>query len=450
MLCYIKTKKQNEWRIASAKKAAAAIGKGRGMAKGNFSGCRAGTCAQRFRRASCFSTTGVLRVAVALLAACFAGTAAATDVDICNSLQISTVTADPTKLNDVAEQDKLRNDIAENVPTISRTYELGVVGNQIVGTLTHPVTVSKAKLAEKLQGAMRAACSNLASGGSAASAFEVGLNAGGFPPASSSSSSYVLFLGSVNSLDAKGGFSSQAGAEFLSRTLVFGSRTPKGARNDSVGCLLGRGDLCKGSRTTDAVFELNYARIGALTNPADTTPASSAASATRKAVTPNADATTTIESPFSSSSGILRGNLSLEQTLIGQYFGVTGGVGFTSRTSSTAGSSTRLSPRYYAGLLFLADYGSSDNAEHTTGRVVLAYARDKFWQPADASDTTSPNQPNRIVLDARLDTPGIFKSEKVKLSFQLFVDAPTASHGPADVRFSVLISTDLQKLIGTT
>ena|SRR5437764_14754214 len=98
--------------------------------------------------------------------------------------------------------------------------------------------------------------------------------------------------------------------------------------------------------------------------------------------------------------------------------------------------------------MFLADYGALDNPDHATGRVLAGYARDKFWQPTDSSDTSSPNQPNRLFIDGRIDTPGIFNSKSVKFSFQIFADAPAANHGPADVRLSLLISADLQSLLG--
>ncbi|MGH8259474.1 MAG: hypothetical protein ACREUG_07260, partial [Steroidobacteraceae bacterium] len=222
-----------------------------------------------------------------------------------------------------------------------------------------------------------------------------------------------------------GGFTSNLEADFLSRTPLFGTQhLPLQAAG-------------RDTSTIDGVFELTYAKIGAVSAPSGSGSA-----------TPPTPAQNAVGNPFTSETGILRGNLSAEVTLKDQYLGFAAGVGFTSRTSSTQQTSAHLSPREFIGLLFLADFGAGDKPHHTTGRVLLGYAHDKFWQPADSTDSSAPNQPNRVFLDGRIDIPGVFKSNSVKFSFQIFADAPMAGHGPADVRFSLLISTALQSLLG--
>jgi hypothetical protein len=347
----------------------------------------------------------------------------------CDGISIDgkAMSAQVANLTDAATLPKLRQDLFSAVPhDLPRADDLTSVGRQLAWSAAHSGITDQTTLADTLTQAMKRACQKLSSSASTtvADAVAAALNTVVLP--TPGSSQYLFFLGSVNSLQAQGGFTSNLAASLLSRTPFAGAHQPK--ESDST------------ERTTDGVVELTYAKIGAV---ATATPAASG-------TPPATPAQNAAANPFTSASGILRGNASLEQTVYKQFVGATAGFGFTSRTNSTTDTTARVSPRFFVGALVLADYGAADGQDHTTGRVVLAYARDKFWQPEGSTDTSSPNQPNRIVLDARIDSPGVFKSKSVKFSFQIFADAPMASHGPADVRFSLLISTDIQALLGIT
>jgi hypothetical protein len=359
------------------------------------------------------------------------GLAAEAPADPCANVQLAAdkITADLTKL-DGPDLDTLRENLFGVVPSgFARGNDLVSVGRLLASSAAHSGITTATALAPKLSTGMKQACTTLNGSKTATveDAFAAALGVSNLP--APPSSQYLFFLGSVNSLQAQGGFTSNVEASFLSRTPFVGAHQPKGSNHSEM--------------TLDGVLELTYAKIGAVST------AQSPASGSTPS-TPSTPAQNATANPFTSASGILRANASLESTLVGGYFGVVGGVGFTSRTNSTTDTEARLSPRYFAGVLLLADYGAADGQNHATGRVVLAYARDRFWQASDATDTASPNQPNRVVLDARLDSPGVFKSKSVKFSFQIFADAPMASHGPADVRFSLLISTDIQSLLGIT
>ena len=345
----------------------------------------------------------------------------------CKTIKIDKLTADTSALSSESNLVKLRHDVYQSVSVSGnapRPDELVAVGRVLAEATAKWATTKKisdvVEIERRLTVGMQRACSTLTdTTKSAGDAVVAALNEADLP--APPSSEYYFFLGSVNSLQAQGGFASNLEASLLSRTSIAGLHQLEAPRRLS--------GWAKEGWTTDGVFELTYAKIGAVASPP--TPAQNAGT-----------------NPFTSASGILRGNLALEQTFFRQNVGSVGGVGFTSRTSSTQGTTTRLSPRFFVGFMFLADYGALDNPDHATGRVLAGYARDKFWQPTDSSDTSSPNQPNRLFIDGRIDTPGIFNSKSVKFSFQIFADAPAANHGPADVRLSLLISADLQSLLG--
>lgn len=348
--------------------------------------------------------------------------------DPCGQISV-TVTADTTALDTTENQNTLRRNLVSAVDAANPGHlpELRAVAAQLVRAAASTGAKSSEALGTQLTNALQAACWDLngetqVNAPSVAKAVSVAARASGLP--NPNGNDYTLYLGSVSSLQAQGGFLSSLEASFIARSVLYGQRASRVFSQNG-------GPLWNG------VFELTYSKIAALSSSKSTASSSPASS--------------TSINPFTSASGVLRLNLSVEYLRwFSQSIGFTGGGGFTSRTSSTKGANARLSPRGFFGVEFLANYGPTGNANRTTGRVIVAYAYDKFWTPYDSADTTTPNQPDRIVVDARLDTPGILKSKKVKFSFQVYVDAPMASHGPADVAVSLLVSTDLQSLISGT
>ena len=346
--------------------------------------------------------------------------------DTCPNLDV-TVTADLKTISSNTSQQALQTDLADAIAkattlTPSQSDSLVGIGWRLARAATNWNVSTQGKLGEYLTDAMKAACETLilTKNNTADDAYKAALAAARFPGISRSQ--FHLYAGSVNSLQAQGGFTSNVEADFLSRTTFIGSHEPTWAGRELD--------------TLDGVFELTYAKIGAVASSSSSSP------------TPAQNATA---NPFTSSSGILRVNGSVDWTFCcDQYLGVSGGVGATSRTSSSQ-SSANLSPRGFLGILFLANYGNVGNLDATTGRILVGYAYDDFWKTGTSTDSSSiPSQPNRVFLDGRIDFPGVFKSQNVKFSFQIYADAPAASHGPADVRFSLLVSVDLQSLFGST
>lgn len=161
------------------------------------------------------------------------------------------------------------------------------------------------------------------------------------------------------------------------------------------------------------------------------------------------------QNPFAAGGGMFRINVSADVVSGQGWVGLTSGVGLSTQPADTAEAEVDARRRWFTGLLFLADYGSSvENAEHLTGRLALGYADDKLWewtQTVEQDGATimrERDESKRWFMDARVDGPGIFESNRVKLSLRLFVDHPKSGDGPTDIRVSLLITADLGSLVG--
>ena len=56
------------------------------------------------------------------------------------------------------------------------------------------------------------------------------------------------------------------------------------------------------------------------------------------------------------------------------------------------------------------------------------------------------DESERIVVDALLDIPAVFKSDDVRLAVRVYTDLPVSQEGPSDIRVSLLFSASLDKL----
>jgi len=78
-------------------------------------------------------------------------------------------------------------------------------------------------------------------------------------------------------------------------------------------------------------------------------------------------------------------------------------------------------------------------------------AKDDFWKWQEADSTgaiVNRDESVRLIIDSRIDAPGIFDSDKARLSFRLFADAPMSGKGPSDVRISLLLNANIGKIFG--
>jgi hypothetical protein len=224
-------------------------------------------------------------------------------------------------------------------------------------------------------------------------------------------------------------------ASLVSTTQFFGKRLDPAAERAGQPASISWSDLLDNARGFGR-FEVTYSAIGQIDEE-------------------DAGAMT---NPFAAGGGILRVNVGPEVVSGQGWFGATAGLGLTTQPSDAEDVDAEVDARrrWYAGLLFLADFGSSEeNAEHVTGRVAIGYSDDKFWQWTQTIDDNGTpleidrDERKRWFLDARIDGPGVFQSKSVKLSLRLFVDHPESGNGPTDVRVSLLVTADLGLLFGS-
>jgi len=400
-------------------------------------------------------------------------------VDPCPKLNIGIAdlpdnieTIDATSTDDKSLTGKLKSAIGNTPglpPTLTPPSNLSAsnliwISGAVVKELDkQETTVKRSDFAKSMTVGLQAACEALRSGSDISSALYTALAVGHFITVPSDSQ-YTFYIGSVQAMQAQGGFTSNVEASLISRTLFAGTRREK--EDDRR--------LSVSQQPFDGVFELTYSKVGALVSPTSalgsttgsgSTTSTGSGTGSGSSSTPSSgsgtgsgsgsgSATTATASPqpnpFTSSSGILRVNASLEKQ-VGSGFGVTAGAGFSTLPQST-GNSPQLQPRVFVAAEFLANYGVVDNADHVTGRVLLGYAHDKFWDTVAQAQAGvgTPATSRRIFVDARIDSPGLLSSKSVKLSVRLFADGPASGHGPADVRISLLASTTFESLFGGT
>jgi len=311
--------------------------------------------------------------------------------------------------------------------------------------------LSSADMAAKLTKSVGAACTKLEAGEDDGAAVNAAYDAAGLPsPQGGASlsaggndgeSQYLFFLGNVNSLEADGGWKASLEASFVSVTPFFGGRLLSRKEREDLAAFGPPADSPPSKVRGLGRFELTFSEIGKIEDGEAGQNQNDGGGSTN---------------PFQAGGGILRANLGPD-VMFGAngWFGITTGIGFTTRPSNAEGADVDVRRRIFAGLLFLANYGSAkDNEDRVTGRVAIGYANDKFWKWTDTIEeggvttTTARNESSRWFLDARIDGPGVFQSKNVKLSARLFVDHPQSDKGPTDVRVSLLITTDLGGLFG--
>lgn len=266
-------------------------------------------------------------------------------------------------------------------------------------------------------------------------------------------SKFAFMTGVVNSLEADGSWKSAVEASFISRTQFSGppltsleARRADAAEQREEGGASGLSFnpfKAVGEPRVFGRFEVTWSAIGKIDEEQSDT-----------ATTPN---------PFAAGGGILRVNLGPEFVGGQGWWGLTTGCGLTTQPDTEddpadpEDNDVDARRRWYAGVLFLADYGSSkDNAERVTGRIAIGYTDDKFWEwkqtvgvAADGTPITMDrDESKRWFLDARIDGPGVFQSDSVKLSLRMYVDHPKSGDGPTDVRVSLLVTADLGLLFG--
>jgi hypothetical protein len=325
--------------------------------------------------------------------------------------------------------------------------------------------LAREDVAQKLTAGVAMACKGLEAGEASETATRTAFAASGLPDpevhsdvdeAPSSDSQYVFFIGSVNSLEANGGWNSALEASLVSVTRFFGEPLPdaddRKYQASDKRSLLEQLRLSTSQTRLFGRFEMTFSEIGKIED--ETTPDAPAQGEAPEAPADQAEAPA--ENPFAVGGGILRVNLGPE-ILIGEdgWFGVTSGVGFTTHPSDADLADVDARRRWYAGMLMLANYGSSEkNKGRVTGRLALGYSDDKFWEWTETTEvegvstSRQRDESGRWFLDARIDGPNVFKSESVKLSARLFVDHPTTGRGPTDVRISLLVTADLGSLAG--
>jgi hypothetical protein len=352
-----------------------------------------------------------------------------TDPKTKNLSSINGTALEADLLDSIKKADKLSTSLQATLNTVAN-YLQTQLDKQSLNT-------SPEVFAANLQAALRAACTTTNNKGNLRAAEDAAFTAGQFGPATGSE--FSLYLGTVQSLQAQGGFTSNVEASLISRTLLYGSRL---AKEDST-------NLSLADEPLDGVFEITYSKIGALVK--STTSGTSGNTGTGGTTgSTGSSSSSTTPNPFTTSAGILRVNGSIQKQF-GLGLGMVVGAGLTT-LPQTSGSSSEARPREFVAGEFLADYGAQDNADHATGRVLIGVAEDKFWEAVGASTaasaTPTPSEPRRLFLDGRIDSPGLLKSKSVKLSVRVYVDTPLSGHGPSDISISLLVSTTLESLFG--
>lgn len=164
------------------------------------------------------------------------------------------------------------------------------------------------------------------------------------------------------------------------------------------------------------------------------------------------------ENPFASSGGTFRGNIyAAYLPRSTPSFGLIGGAGF----STVPNAPTVEAPlRFFAGARFeVFAYNtqrSKDFFGNASGFFQFGYARDRSWEfdeaVTDASGATSTmhhDEQNRIWVEGQIKFSDA-KASAVVYSARVFGDFPTNNKGTSDLRFSVLATVMVQRLLGFT
>jgi hypothetical protein len=153
--------------------------------------------------------------------------------------------------------------------------------------------------------------------------------------------------------------------------------------------------------------------------------------------------------PFASGGGIFRFNASgAYQLRNAQDLRVVGGIGFTTQPDKSLSASSAKG-RYYVGLRI-------DNPKLGAGReafLMIGMAKDKLWQFNETVDVAGiptvvfRDESERYVIEGRLTIPGVFgEGRNVWLSGRVFADLPRSGDGPSDIRVSLHVSSDIDRL----
>lgn len=269
-------------------------------------------------------------------------------------------------------------------------------------------------------------------------------------------SKFAFMTGVVNSLEADGSWKSAVEASFVAKSQFLGpplesqderAEEDEQERTDKAAAALAKGG--KSSFSLDNLNPLKLAKKPRVFGRFEATWSSIGKIDDEQA------ATVPMTNPFAAGGGILRLNIGPDLVMGQGWWGLTGGIGLTTQPTETEGADVDARRRWYAGLLFLADYGTSEkNTDRMTGRVAIGYSDDRFWewtQTVEENGMTimrDRDESKRWFLDARIDGPGVFNSDSVKLSLRMFVDHPTSGDGPTDIRVSLLITADLGLIAG--
>lgn len=242
-------------------------------------------------------------------------------------------------------------------------------------------------------------------------------------------SEFVVLLGTVNSLEGDGNFSSGLEASFQSTTDFEAAKLPG----------IGRLGVYQGTeRIITGTFEITFSEIGSIDDEEQTgMSAMSAAS----------------QNPFAAGGGFFRLNTSADFYFAdkgARGLGVRVGGGFSTQPSDSSDDDVDTRGRGYAGLVFRANYGVDEHGREGKGEVFLGLAKDKFWKfDRVVDDSVMPvvtervDEAERIIVDARMDIPQVFESEDVRLHARLFADLPASGDGPSDIRISLLLTVNL-------
>jgi len=155
--------------------------------------------------------------------------------------------------------------------------------------------------------------------------------------------------------------------------------------------------------------------------------------------------------PFTAGGGFLRFGASLDPIYTKnnntEGLGIRIGTGFSTLPSETE-SDVTATGRIFSGIVFKANYGQDEAGRNGRGEIFLGFAHDEFWKYTETSngDTNTSkrvDETSRVIVDGRLDLPGVFSSENVRLHANMFADLPTSGDGPSDIRISLLVTVDI-------
>ena len=153
--------------------------------------------------------------------------------------------------------------------------------------------------------------------------------------------------------------------------------------------------------------------------------------------------------PFDAGGGIFRFNATGAYRLRNSNdLKVVGGVGFTTQPDQSL-SATNARGRYYLGIRV-------DNAKLGARReafLVIGMSKDRLWKFNETVDINgvativARDESARYVVEGRMTIPGIFgENRNVWLSGRVFADLPRSGDGPSDIRVSLHVSSDLNRL----